>query len=359
MLSARSFAANLVELLRREQSSLADFLIAVAEFDRQQLWRRLGYASLFAFLRRELHLSKAAAFYRHKAVALVQRFPEVVAPLREGRLCLSAIVELAKVITVENRAEVLPRFFGLSKREARVLAAEISPHAAPPRRDVITSIATGTRSAGRAAPGEAMAAASSPPVTPGEPTDSRSIEEGAPASQRRRANPPEDEAVPLTASLARLHVTVSRRFIAKLDAARVALSHTHPAARMEELLEAALDALLERDAKRKGFVSKPQVKRRPSAPAHVPAAIKREVWQRDGGRCQWQLHSGEICGSRTRVQIDHIQPRALGGPSTTGNLRLLCAAHNQEAARRYFAEAFMDRFAPRSSDLESVVKCGP
>lgn len=56
----------------------------------------------------------------------------------------------------------------------------------------------------------------------------------------------------------------------------------------------------------------------------VPAAVRREVWTRDGGCCQWRLHSGEICGATRRVEVDHVVPRARGGASTVENLRLLC-----------------------------------
>jgi hypothetical protein len=117
---------------------------------------------------------------------------------------------------------------------------------------------------------------------------------------------------------------VSRRFLEKLEAARMALSHSHPGASGEELLEAGLDLLLERDAKRKGLVAKPRKETRPTTTDRVPAAVRREVWKRDGGKCQWKLASGEVCGSTLRVQLDHIVPRALGGPSTTDNTRCLC-----------------------------------
>jgi len=51
----------------------------------------------------------------------------------------------------------------------------------------------------------------------------------------------------------RLHITVSRRFLDKLAAARDALSHTLPEAGTEAVLEAALD-LLEKSDRRKGLV---------------------------------------------------------------------------------------------------------
>ncbi len=72
---------------------MADFLIALADFDRRKLWRDLGHASLFTFLRRELGLSAGAAQYRKTAAELVQKLPEVEAALRDGRLCLSTVIE--------------------------------------------------------------------------------------------------------------------------------------------------------------------------------------------------------------------------------------------------------------------------
>ena len=65
----------------------------------------------------------------------------------------------------------------------------------------------------------------------------------------------------------------------------------------------------------------PTIRPTSANPDRVPAHVSRAVWERDGGRCQWRLPSGEICGSTHRVQIDHIVPRAWGGPSTVDNIR--------------------------------------
>src|SRR5690242_4276171 len=118
MPTARESATRLSELLRQEHHAMADFLIALAAFDRDRQWVDLGHASLFSFLHRELGLSKGAAHYRKVAAELVQRFPQVVEPLRRGQLCITSVVELAKVMTIENASEVLPRFFHCSKSEA-------------------------------------------------------------------------------------------------------------------------------------------------------------------------------------------------------------------------------------------------
>lgn len=58
---ARAHREELMRLLRREREAAADFLLALADFDRRLGWRQLGHASLFAFLTRELGLSNGAA----------------------------------------------------------------------------------------------------------------------------------------------------------------------------------------------------------------------------------------------------------------------------------------------------------
>src|SRR6266545_4498139 len=139
MTNARELTARLADLLRREHAALGEFLVALADFDRHRVWVDLGHASLFYFLHRELRLSKAAAQYRKVAAELIQEVPAVVEPLRDGRMCLTSIIEAAKVVTAENWKTVLPRFFGLSRREAMEVVAELLPDPAPPTRTVVTS----------------------------------------------------------------------------------------------------------------------------------------------------------------------------------------------------------------------------
>src|SRR5512138_2626760 len=85
-------------------------------------------------------MSKGAAHYRKTAADLVQRVPEVLEPLRAGTLCITSIIELAKVLTPENREEVLPRFLHCSRREAQAVSAELAPAEAPPHRTVVTTL---------------------------------------------------------------------------------------------------------------------------------------------------------------------------------------------------------------------------
>ena len=78
--------------------------------------------------------------------------------------------------------------------------------------------------------------------------------------------------------------------------------------------------------------------------ASVPAKVKRAVMKRDEGRCQWPTHDGSICGATVKLEVDHIQPRGKGGPSTVANCRILCKPHNLEAARNTYGDELMDKF---------------
>jgi hypothetical protein len=338
---SRTFADRLAELLRDEQHAMADFLVALAAFDQRRGWIALGHASLFAFLTQRLLLSKAAAFFRMKAAELIQRHPSVIEPLRDGRLCLTTVASLARVITTENQAELLPRFFHRSKQEAKAIAAELLPAASPPRRTVITAVPASTpRTAPAPAettsqrvflgePESTLGAASPPPPAPAEATPVLRVE-------------------PLTASERRVHLTVSPGFLEKLEQARLALSHSLRGATVEDVLSIGLDLILDRDRKRKGLVANPR-----PAPAedaaepgasYIPAAVRREVWQRDKGRCQWKLDSGGICGSRLRVELDHVRLRCRGAKPIASELRLLCRSHNDLAARQALGDGVMDRY---------------
>jgi len=308
-MNAREWSLRHAELLRAERGALADLLLSLAEFDRVAAYRELGFATLFDYLHRELHLSRGSAHYRQVATRLVVRFPEVVEPLRDGRLCLGTVIVLARVMTEANRYEVLPRFFGLSRQEAEQVAVEIRPVEVVPRRTVVTEVPV------------AMPAL---PSTANMNECSRSIVELAPTRTLVE---------PLTRTETRMHLTVSPEFVALLKKAKAGQSHAQPGATDEQILTAALELLIAHQEKRR---------------ASVPPRVKREVRKRDEGKCTWPLANGGVCGSTVRLEVDHVVPRGKGGPSTVENCRVLCRSHNLEAARLAYGDAHMDLFAPRN-----------
>ena len=165
---------------------------------------------------------------------------------------------------------------------------------------------------------------------------------------------------PLTVVESRLHLTVSRGFLDKVEQARSALSHSHPGASTDAIFEVGLDLIIERHAKRRGLVKNPRKKQAPRersalvspSPAaakararYVPAAIRRAIWARDQAKCQWPTHDGSICGSTCRVELDHIEPFAKGGRILKPeDGRLLCKSHQDVFARRVYGDEVMDNY---------------
>jgi 5-methylcytosine-specific restriction endonuclease McrA len=54
---------------------------------------------------------------------------------------------------------------------------------------------------------------------------------------------------------------------------------------------------------------------------------KAVVRRRSGGRCE-VVENGRMCGSRDRVQCDHVIPVTQGGTHNIENLRDTCHAHH-------------------------------
>lgn len=82
----------------------------------------------------------------------------------------------------------------------------------------------------------------------------------------------------------------------------------------------------------------------PAARPTIPAEVRRQVWARDGGRCTFIARDGTPCGSQWKLELDHIQPWALGGTSTVDELRLRCRTHNLLHAEEVFGREHMERF---------------
>jgi hypothetical protein len=422
LLEARQLRDALKVLLRTEQSAMADFLVALADFDRRRGWEPLGHVGLFAFLVADLRLSRSAAFYRRSAAELLQCFPEVIAPLRDGTLCLSTVGELAKVLTEENRANVVPRFFGLSSREAQELVAELQPRPVPSTRMVVTGALSRPTPSAASSSLPLLSLTAAPPVDVHPdvvplsriPTSGLANGGGADGGSGRLVTR-RDEIQPLTVDIRRVHFNVGKRVVQKLKAAREGLSHaTTPGATMERVLEAALDLLLEKQARARGLVKRPRTTRAEAAPRPeepvigtmaprlesptlaggqqilsascpvarpegrpidppttepppprrtgpretIPAAVRRSVWARDQGRCTWPLDGGGCCGSTHRLELDHIVPWAEWGPSTAENLRVVCGRHNAFAARRAFGARRMSRYGGGGRARSGIPRLG-
>jgi 5-methylcytosine-specific restriction endonuclease McrA len=69
---------------------------------------------------------------------------------------------------------------------------------------------------------------------------------------------------------------------------------------------------------------------------HIPAEVKRAVWQRDGGQCAYVSKNGRRCSERGRLEFHHVEPYAVGGKATIENIALRCRAHNAHEGELVF-----------------------
>ena len=76
---------------------------------------------------------------------------------------------------------------------------------------------------------------------------------------------------------------------------------------------------------------------------HIPAAVRREVYERDEGRCRYVDPEGRRCSARDGLEFHHRHPFGLGGEHSTGNISLQCRGHNRLLAEIDFGREAMAR----------------
>jgi 5-methylcytosine-specific restriction endonuclease McrA len=147
---------------------------------------------------------------------------------------------------------------------------------------------------------------------------------------------------PLTPERYKIQFTVSRQTHDKLRRAHDLLRHAVPNGDPAAIFDRALTLLLTKlERSKTGATTRP----RPTGPGtsrhvkrgsrHVPAATKRIVSQRDGGRCAFTGPQGR-CPATTFLEYHHMVPFAAGGETSAENLELRCRGHNQYEAEQYF-----------------------
>jgi 5-methylcytosine-specific restriction endonuclease McrA len=68
---------------------------------------------------------------------------------------------------------------------------------------------------------------------------------------------------------------------------------------------------------------------------HIPATVRRAVWQRDAGRCAFVGLHGR-CSETGGLEFHHLVPFARGGAAEVPNIALRCRAHNSFESAQIF-----------------------
>lgn len=122
---------------------------------------------------------------------------------------------------------------------------------------------------------------------------------------------------------------------------RIAFRLHRPQALVESIVSELMDRgfLLAADAEQAATPAQPKRCDWPSR--HIPASVRIEVWNRDGGKCV-------CCGSVEKIEYDHKLPVSKGGESTAENLQLLCRTCNRRKRQRTSLPAGLGMRSPET-----------
>src|SRR5262249_20154563 len=115
---------------------------------------------------------------------------------------------------------------------------------------------------------------------------------------------------PLTGETFRVEFTAPSAFRDKLRQAQDLLRHRVPDGNMAEVLGRALDVLIEQVEKERFPAGRkprttPEESEGEASSRHIPDAIKRAVYERDGGRCTFVDAFGTRCPEKGGLEFEH------------------------------------------------------
>lgn len=274
--------------VKREREAMTEVLRYLKEVEKRKLHLNRGHSSLYVFCRRELGYSEMETHLRIQAMRLIRDLPEVETKIDSGELSLTVAAKIqtaARDLPQEQTKELVKQLSGASKRKAEARIAELLPE--------------------------------------------------APKPEKARA---------LSGDRTEIRFTASKEAIELFEKLMDRMAHTNFERKYETLFVSLAEAALK---KLEGNAALAPIPGKVTG-RHISAAAKRAIWKRDQGKCQYRSADGHQCKETHGLQLDHIQPYALGGSNTEENLRLLCGAHNRYRARRADTAAKPNRLRARS-----------
>jgi 5-methylcytosine-specific restriction endonuclease McrA len=361
-------------LVLNDRRNTAELLAYIGEIQARGLFRDKGYASMFKYCVNELYMSEGMAWKRTQVARLARSLPVILDMIADGRLHLTAVVRLLPHRLARDFDQLLEAAAHKTKSELEQMLVARFPQ--PDARTVVAPLVTSVQCqelvpepvVGTHVPAdvdhairETARAETSSSTPAGECSIASGLSEptsGTPAPLS--IEPPVHRArvQPLAPQRFAIQVTVGQATHDKLRRAQDLLGHQVAPGDLDQVLDRALDCLIRQLEHRKfAATERPRRARSRSTEGkrHVPAHVKRAVYQRDGGQCTFVGDSGRRCDERRDLEYDHVEPFARGGEATVAGLRLLCRTHNQFEAERTYGAGFMDE---RREQARSTAEAG-
>lgn len=280
-----------------ENEIQAEIIRYLSELDSRKAYRDLGYSSLFTYCTEALGYSKGAAYRRVEAVRTYQTNPEIYESVKSGKLSVCAVAEVSKIKDTEVKTEVLKASEGKTKEEVKLLTAVHLPPETKQKRDIIKPVL-------------------------------KEAEVSAPLFDAFN-----DESIKAYKLEYKFSVELDEECMRLYEEARELVGHTKACEVLKRVLR---EFVAKRKEVKRQVVTDCSRKSR-----FIPKATKLVVLKRDGRCCSFVSKDGKRCQERHGLEFDHIVPFSKGGSRDSSNLRLVCRAHNQLYAERYFGKDFM------------------
>ncbi|MCB9882003.1 MAG: HNH endonuclease [Planctomycetes bacterium] len=352
----RSHATRLAGITLKHTAELIAHISVIA--DKEAF--RPEYTSLFMYCVNELGLSEGETHVRSQVANVCQRHPELLDSLGASRMSLTVAGKLAPHLNPENASTLIAACEGMTRRQVEEYLVQFK-HG----KEVTPGI--------RAVPPANTLPAPPPDDERCESTPESSSVPSLPVPNSHR---PVRRIEPVKPGVFNFRFAASSAFKNKLERLAEVVGVVDVTGKLAELLDMAIEHALEaRDPQRKLERRRKREARKASAeegsnaaPAsalprpdevaiaievappvipsrppsrYVSSELRELVFERASHRCEFVTGGGVRCGARTGLQVDHIVPHGMHGPTVLENLRCFCGVHNRWVAEHVYGKEFM------------------
>ena len=357
-------------LVKEERRITREILDLINEVSRRRLFADLGYSSIFDWLVKDLGYSESAAYRRMQAARLLQAVPEIAGKLESGVLGLTMLSKVQTLIradekrtgeriSTQEKSEILSKVESCSGREAEHRLAVHFPDLAM----------AGSKEKVRAISEDQVRVQVT--FTREQFEKLKRIEELLSHTHNDASNAalldaamdvflekkdPLKKKDPFKKKDALKKIVPPRPALCDTAAEVTYLARPNPNATSTRNAMKPLERheMATKPSTRKTTAMKPLIRNATAVTplirnaTAVTPSTRNAVFRKSGGRCEYRdPKTNRRCESRHFLEIDHVQPRALGGTNAADNLRTLCGTHNLLMAEQIFGREKIEAFRRR------------
>lgn len=292
---------KLSKLILEERKISHEILVLINIALERRCYLDRGFSSMFDWLVNGFGYSNAAAYRRIEAAQLLRVVPEIEEKLKSGDLNLSTLSKAQSVIRAHEKASGEK----VSDAEKKNIVEEIENKSVHETEQLLVA---------------------------------RFPETASSVHQERRTV--------IDENTNRHQMNLSVETTADLDRLKSIMSHKMPNASDADIIAFAVKQLLNKLDPMKDEVTSAAEVNSPSTEKTLSRSkIRILKFKEAKAACTYRdPMTGRTCGSQHQLEIDHIQPKALGGSDDPENLRVLCRQHNLMMAERAFGKTKMNQY---------------